>query len=178
MMAEEKELETLAELISYPGGDAYTKVIESVKGLEKDFSEVDAEICDFSKSLQQKTKGELEELYTRTFDIHGLCCLDIGYVMFGEDYKRGAFLVNVTRMLREFGIDPGSELADHLPNVMKLISVMPDGRERVELIEKIMIPALDKMLEKFHPEGQNPYRYPLGITKRLLENMVAKRHIQ
>ena len=36
---------------------------------------------------------QIQELYTRTFDINPVCTLEIGWHIFGEDYARGALLV-------------------------------------------------------------------------------------
>jgi hypothetical protein len=33
-------------------------------------------------------------LFTRSFDVQAVTTLDLGYIVFGEDYKRGELLVN------------------------------------------------------------------------------------
>jgi nitrate reductase assembly molybdenum cofactor insertion protein NarJ len=114
---------------------------------------------------------EKEDLYIRTFDIHAICFLEVGYVLFGEDYKRGHLLVKLHDVLREFGIDPRGELADHLPTLLELLpklrAVRPDEAEA--LAEKLIHPALEKMLQGFAENG-NPYAEPLKAVKTLLES--------
>jgi nitrate reductase delta subunit len=42
----------------------------------------------------------------------------VGFAVYGESYQRGEFLAALTRAFREEGVDPGSELPDHLANVL------------------------------------------------------------
>ena len=65
-----------------------------------------------------------QEYYISTFDVQAICFLDIGYVLFGEDYKRGIFLVNIKKEQIKAGNDCGSELPDHLPNILTLLPKM------------------------------------------------------
>ena len=113
---------------------------------------------------------EMEELYTNTFDIHAICFLEVGYVLFGEDYKRGHLLVKLQELHREFGVDCGSELADHLPNLLTLLPRLNNARpeEAEALVGKIILPALEKMLQGF-AKGGNPYAEPLSAVREILE---------
>lgn len=124
----------------------------------------------FANMTQDLSLVMFEELYTSTFDIQGICCLDLGFILFGEDYKRGEFLVGFSAMQKKYGVDIGTELADHLPNAMKLLHVMENGEERVELIKLALIPAVAKMIGFFTPGDTNcnPYRFILqGLLMRL-----------
>lgn len=96
---------------------------------------------------------EMEELYTRTFDIQAIAYLDVGYVLFGEDYKRGHFLVKMQALQQECGNDCGTELPDHLPNILTLLPRMADRREAQDLVGKLVLPAIDKMVEGFGDHG-------------------------
>lgn len=119
----------------------------------------------FIESINQK---ELEELYIRTFDVQAICYLDIGYVLFGEDYKRGAFLVKMNEEQQKCGNDCEKELADHLPNVLMLLSVHPDFNFIKEFVIEIFYPAILKMIETFK-DSQNPYKYLLQTLKFILK---------
>jgi nitrate reductase assembly molybdenum cofactor insertion protein NarJ len=98
----------------------------------------------------------MEELFTRSFDVQSITTLDVGYVLFGEDYKRGELLSNLNREHNEADIDCKGELADHLPNLLRLIAAfgeVPDKAELVEeLVEEILAPALRQMISEFDPE--------------------------
>jgi nitrate reductase assembly molybdenum cofactor insertion protein NarJ len=98
----------------------------------------------------------MEELFTRSFDVQSVTTLDVGYVLFGEDYKRGELLANLNREHNESGIDCRNELADHLPNLLRLLAVIgdePDKAEMLEeLVEEILAPGLRQMIAEFDPE--------------------------
>lgn len=94
----------------------------------------------------------LAELYLRTFDIQAITTLDLGYVLFGEDYKRGALLAGLSGEHKKASNDCGLELADHLPNVLRLIPKMEAGEVRDELVSVILGPAVREMMREFVPE--------------------------
>ena len=93
----------LASALCYPVGDETRTVLADFPGFE------------------QLGSTELEELYTRTFDINPVCSLEVGWHLFGEDYNRGAFLVRMRGLLREHGIEEGAELPDHLESVLRVL---------------------------------------------------------
>jgi len=114
-----------------------------------------ADFKEFSRYVNSTSHEELEELFSRTFDVQAITTLDIGYVLFGDDYKRGELLVNLNREHREAGNECGSELADNLSNILKLLPKMKDHEIRNELIEKLIMPALEKIINEFNAENVN-----------------------
>jgi nitrate reductase assembly molybdenum cofactor insertion protein NarJ len=114
------------------------------------------ELPDRSGSLGQIIEEHLkmsvhrrQEYFMKTFDVQAVCFLDIGYVLFGEDYKRAQLLVNLQSEHKDAGVECGSELGDHLPNVLTLLTktTNPDFAEELGFI--ITIPAIRFMLIKF-----------------------------
>jgi hypothetical protein len=94
----------------------------------------------------------MEELFMRTFEVQSVTTLDIGYVLFGDDYKRGKLLVHLNQEHRKAENDCYHELADHLPNILRLLPKMDDTALRQELVEKIVVPALNKIIGEFDPQ--------------------------
>ena len=109
----------------------------------------------------------MEELYTHTFDVQAIAYLDVGYVLFGEDYKRGHFLVKMQGLQREYGNDCGTELPDFLPNILTLLPRLSDRQETAELVNSIVLPAIDKMIQGFKENG-NIYRDVLQTVSGVL----------
>ena len=148
--------EHLAKLFDYPRRD-YPEWVQSVYDLLAGrYVIAAAEIDVFAKALP--TEGgpftpealdEVQEIFTRSFDVQSITTLSVGYVVFGDDYKRGELLVNLNRELREAGIDPGSELSDHLPNVLRLIARWEDRELAEEFVTEILHPAIERMIEEF-----------------------------
>lgn len=142
----------LAELFHYPDADFADRVERAQAVLDGQYPDAACELQPFTAFAAQASVVTLEELFTRSFDVQAVTTLDIGYVLFGDDYKRGALLVNLNREHREAGNDCGSELADHLPNVLRLLPKMQDVDLRVELVEKLILPALQKIIRAFDPK--------------------------
>ena len=55
--------------------------------------------------FQSNPSRKWEEIYTRTFDVQAITTLDVGYVLFGDDYKRGELLVNLNNEHTKAGND-------------------------------------------------------------------------
>ena len=106
---------------------------------------------DFQRLLPKGHLVALRELHTRTFDVQAITSLDIGYTLFGEDYKRGALLANLSREHTRAGNDCGAELADHLPNVLRLLPKLTDLALQEEFVRVLLAPALREMIREFEP---------------------------
>lgn len=148
--------EHIARLFDYPRRDYPTWVQGVYDMLAGRYILAAAEIEAFAGQLPTQGEpfspeelDEVQEIFTRSFDVQSITTLSVGYVMFGDDYKRGEVLVNLNRELRDVGIDCGSELPDHLPNVLRLIARWEDRELANEFVEEILHPAVERMLEEF-----------------------------
>ena len=112
---------------------------------------------------------EQQEYYLKTFDVQAVCYLDIGYVLFGDDYKRAQLLVNLQNEHQKAGVDCGSELGDHLPNVLTLLSKTTDPDFAEELGFIVTIPAVRFMLTKFKNTSNNYYKELLEVLLEFLK---------
>lgn len=110
-----------------------------------------------------------QEEYLKTFDVQAICYLDIGYVLFGEDYKRAQLLVNLQSEHEKAEVDCGSELGDHLPNVLTLLSKGTDPDFAEELGFIITAPAVRFMLTKFKNINYNYYKDLLEVLQEFLK---------
>ncbi len=158
----------LSEILQYPQDDLVEKARE-VKAL---LSEIDGEAAQemdqFLSYAQSGSPGVMEELYTSTFDLNPVCSPYIGYHLFGESFKRGAFLVNVNEALRQHGIDVANELPDHLALVLRLYAEVKKGDLADDLRDECLMPVIDKMEQAFG-KSENVYRKILRATRSMLE---------
>jgi len=145
--------EKLADLFTYPDQAFPVRTRELQKLLDETCTPAADELREFTEYAQGATRVELEEVYTRSFDVQAVTTLDLGYVLFGDDYKRGELLVNLNREHKEAGVDCGTELSDHLPNVLRLLACMKDATLRDEIVLRILAPALRKIVREFDPEN-------------------------
>ena len=140
----------LAALFDFPGPEFATRGRELVALLRDGYPEAAGEVERFLDAVPQKTL-DLQELHTRTFDVQSLTTLDVGYALFGDDYKRGALLSKLNQEHARAENDCRGELADHLPNVLRLLPKLVEREVRDELVEDILIPALMLMIREFDP---------------------------
>ena len=137
-----------ARLFSFPSADFET----DIKAVDAYFKEkspsTSASLAPFV-SYALSHIHDMHELYIRTFDVQSITTLDIGYVLFGDDYKRGELLSNLNREVKENQIDTGTELSDNLATALRLLSVWKDEALRVEFAGVILFPALIKMRQEF-----------------------------
>lgn len=158
----------LAELFRYPKADYLDKVIACKELLDNYYPESAVDFSLFHEILRDKTSIEIEELFNRTFHIQAICYLDLGYVLFGEDYKRGDFLVNMKNEQRMANNDCGIELADNLPNVLSLLPKLKDKEFINELAVRVVIPALEKMLLEFDAARMNQREKALKKKQKVI----------
>jgi len=159
----------LADIFRYP--DEHQK-----EYTQKFLNMVSEELPERAETLRRVVKDhvslsirEQQEYYLKTFDVQAVCYLDIGYVLFGEDYKRAQLLVNLQSEHKKAGIDCGSELGDHLPNVLSLLSKTSDPDFSEELGFIITTPAVRFMLTKFTNITSNYYKDLLEVLYEFLQ---------
>jgi len=148
-------LSLFAHTLSYPDKDTPKNTVRLIKELES-LSNIYPEIQEsldyvkvFYYFIEKTSLQEREEVYTQTFEVQSITTLDVGYVLFGDDYKRAELLVNLNQEVNKYGIETGHELADYLPNVLKVLDKMEDVNTKTDLIIHIVYPALKRMINDF-----------------------------
>ena len=141
----------LAELFDFPGADYLGRVRRVLAELGTRYPQAAAELQLFVDAAPA-SENTLQELYTRTFEVQSLTTLSIGYLLFGDDYKRGDLLANLNREHGLAGTDCRGELADHLPNMLRLIPLLKDAELREEMVAELLLPAVALMIQEFDPE--------------------------
>jgi nitrate reductase assembly molybdenum cofactor insertion protein NarJ len=142
----------LAPLFEYPDADYPGRVRDINDYLRGSYADAALELGRFIDLLPADDVQAMQELFTRSFDVQAATTLDIGYVLFGDDYKRGILLANLNREHRNASIDTGTELADYVPNLLRLMAVMEDEEVLQDLAYAILGPALLEMIGEFSVE--------------------------
>ncbi|MCP4123595.1 MAG: hypothetical protein GY751_17730 [Bacteroidetes bacterium] len=141
----------IAGLFTYPDKELSTTISEVQSYLDRHIPSVSDTLRPFTDCMVKLDLLEQQDLYLRSFEVQAVTTLDIGYVVFGDDYKRGELLVNLNREHAEAGLDCGIELADHLTNVLRLMDALADEVVLRDLVKKVIAPALRKMRDGFEP---------------------------
>ncbi len=139
-------------MFEYPDAGYPDRVGDVKDCLTGRYSDASAELERFIELLPVDDLQKMQELFTRSFDVQAVTTLDIGYVLFGDDYKRGILLANLNREHRHAGIDTGTELADYIPNLLRLMAVIEDEEVLRDLAYAILAPALLEMIREFSTE--------------------------
>ena len=164
-----RTLGTISRLLSYPG-QHYIQLTELLYViLQSELPEAARCISEFGQFVEQCDEYELEELYTRTFDVNPSCALEIGWHLFGEDYVRGQFLVRMREELSRYEIPESSELPDHLTHALAVLAAMPKD-EAHRLTHACVFPALGKM-QRALDGMDSPYRHLIGCLVLVLEHL-------
>lgn len=148
-----KNYELLANLFYYPEDEGYKrKVREVYECLLKEYPESAEALERFVEFTEASSVVDMQELFLRSFDIQAITTLDIGFILFGEDYKRGKLLVHLNEEHNKAGNNCETELSDHLPNLLRLLPKMQDESMRDEIVSLLILPAVVKMIAEFSPE--------------------------
>jgi len=162
-------LDVLADLYRYPGSQTAFNGDHTVEVLEPECPDAVDYLRPLLEHLATSDLAACEELYVRTFELNPVCALEIGWQLYGEQYSRGTFLVRAQQLLREVGLPPGTELADHLPTVLRIVARL-QGPSAGALAMRFTVPAVRGMHEKLSAAAPtNPYCGLLSATARVLE---------
>ncbi len=124
----------------------------------------------FLSYLRDTTPGQMEEIYTRTFDLEPSCCLYVGYYLFGDTARRGLFMAQLKEEYEHSGFSQARELPDHLSLMLRFLG-SGCGREKAEeLIALCILPAMEKMLRQLD-DSHNPYHGVLRTLWLVLDKM-------
>ena len=159
--------DALACLLTYPGevesGMRYPAAVAVVVAA---CPEVTEELGGFAEQIRGLTPGELEELYTRTFDNVADRSLEVGWQLFGENYARGALMVRFRGLMREYEVPERTELPDHLTHVLALLARAPEGLADAFARNQVL-QAVEKILEGLRAI-ESPWVGVLQATRTVL----------
>lgn len=159
-------------LLSYPAFDYFDQVrwlFEQCGHDREKFSDpaVVDQLSRFFDSIEGLAQGELEELFTATFDLAPACTPYLGVHLFGEsDFRRSELMCELISVYELHGFDAGGELPDHLAVLMRSAFVF-SPEQWDELVRRCLLPAVRKMVEILSSQN-NPYRFLLSAVETLL----------
>lgn len=146
---------TIAGIFTYPDKNFPEKIRRASQVIAASYPEAHATFEQFIAELPTSDLHKMEELYVRSFEVQSVTTLEVGYVCFGDDYKRGELLANLNNEYRKFPIDCHNELGDHMSNILVLIAHLKENADSAELaqdlVQEIVAPAIYKMLTEFDP---------------------------
>jgi nitrate reductase delta subunit len=143
----------LARLFEYPGEDYAAMCREA--GVEA-----------FADEIGTLTTEQIQELFISVFDWNPATSLDLSWHLYGEEYARGDCMVKIRRSLARYGIAEGTELPDHLTNVLRLAGRM-EADEATAFARDFAAPAVAKLLAALE-QKKTPFAALLRAVREAL----------
>jgi len=159
-----------ARVLSYPDREYLQAVEECVAALES-YPVAADEFARFASFVRGKRTAMLEEQFIATFDMNNKRPLEIGWHLYGQEYKRGQFLVKMRQLLRENKVEESSELPDHLSHCLRLLPAM-DAEDVQSFVQKYGLPGLRGILKGF--DSENAYRHVIQSLLNLLSDQFGR----
>ena len=149
--------------------DALRSCLQEIAATNPDAA---AEVRAFCDGIAGLAHWELEDVYTQSFDLNPLATLEVGWHLYGEQYRRGRFLVRSRELLAQVGIDEAGELPDHLMSLLPAVGRL-ERTEAATLSAACLLPAIDKMLAGL-AKKENPFEHLLKAVRLSLEPLAAE----
>ena len=165
-------LDGLAALIGYPEADLGPRVRVCLTGLAAISPAAATDLASFGDAIAGMPLARLQEHYTESFDLTPTCALDVGWHLFGDAHKRGAFMAAMREDLRRAEVPETAELPDHLSHVLRLL-----GREappRAAALAGTIAPVIDRVHGAL-ARRDSPYRHLLSALAAVVASLLAER---
>jgi len=146
------QYQLISTLFDYPH-EGYLATMQSVADeLKSDYPTASVELEELLKLLPTDIY-KIQELYTKSFEVQAITSLEIGYVLYGDDYTRGEVLANLSGEHKAVGNELNGELADHLANVLRLIPKVKSSELLNDLVTLLVAPAVENMMKEYTPSS-------------------------
>ncbi len=169
MRTPDQGLRLFADLLDYPGPSTPERAEDLCLRVLAPRSPASAPLEGFREFLARASPGEIEEAYTRAFDLEAPTSLYVGFHLFGDTARRGPFLVGLKRAYGRAGFETGPELPDHLAVLLRFLAVRPGCEERRELLQDCVGPALAAIRR-----GLAARRLPYGLLLDALDEYLQE----
>lgn len=153
------QCEMMSELLRYPKSE-FMLVLSQLLEIVRDQKEPFESLSRFHDDVSLMSTSELQELYTRTFDLSPVCSPALSVHLFGvESFKRSHLMVGLIDTYAQAGFEYRGEAADHMATLFGFLP-FASPMEREEIVGFIVRPALGKMANLLGSK-LNPYTHLL-----------------
>ena len=153
----------VAQAFQYPtpstAADLETAVDASLQGVLR------RHLRAFLTEIGRLELGRWEELHTSTLDLSPLFVPYVGHVVWGDNYRRGAFMADLKAAMADAGVDLRGELPDHVEPVLRYLAAVEEPM--VDLVDVFPGAVADMERALTTADPGNPYRHVLAAVVAL-----------
>ena len=162
---------SLARMLDYPKGvegivddcDSVCRILQTIN--------IESPLEPFGRFVETSALARLQEEYVATFDFNPTVALYLGHHLFGDNRKKGTYLVRLKQEFGRFGFTPsGNELPDHLPLLLGFLAFLARNGEdgvRRSFVSECVLPGVERLGAAFSARGDSPWK-PVVEAARLL----------
>jgi len=162
---------SLARMLDYPKGvegivddcDSVCRILQTIN--------IESPLEPFGRFVETSALARLQEEYVATFDFNPVVALYLGHHLFGDNRKKGTYLVRLKQEFGRFGFTPsGNELPDHLPLLLGFLAYLARNGEdgvRRSFVSECVLPGVERLGAAFSARRDSPWK-PVVEAARLL----------
>jgi nitrate reductase delta subunit len=118
----------------------------------------------FGETVTSSSLAELQETYVALFDFNAALAPYLGHHLYGDNQKKGAYLIDLKGEFRRFDFTPASnELPDHLEILLRFLAHL-DQHERPAFLRSQVLAGLHKLEQAFAQRSDCPWAYTIAAT--------------
>jgi len=162
---------SLARMLDYPKGveeivedcDSVCRILQTIN--------IESPLEPFGRFVETSALARLQEEYVATFDFNPVVALYLGHHLFGDNRKKGTYLVRLKQEFGRRGFTPsGNELPDHLPLLLGFLAYLARNGEdgvRRSFVSECVLPGVERLGAAFSARRDSPWK-PVVEAARLL----------
>lgn len=157
----------LAPIFEYPYSGYRDHASRWLDAHKDRFAKASESVARFCESINPLSNDQLEEVFTRTFDMAPICSPYISGHLYGADnFERGNLLTALSERYNEANFATNGELPDHIALLLRFSPEM-DETEFSELVEYCLSKPLEDMEINL---TDNPYQHAVHAVREVLRN--------
>lgn len=161
----------LARLLDYPmDGEEVRFAHDAVGSFLRDAGN-GSPTAPFAEFAAASSLAELQEEYVATFDFNPATAPYLGHHLFGDNRKKGAYLIGLKEEFGRHGFIPtGHELPDHLAVLLAFLAHLAgrgDDAARREFIAAHVLPGVQRLSAAFALRRHSPWQSVVAAAEEL-----------
>jgi nitrate reductase delta subunit len=162
---------SLARMLDYPAEKEGLQTARAAVSDCLDERHVDCPLGAFADLVASSSLTSLQEEYVATFDFNPATAPYLGHHLFGDNQKKGGYLIGLKQEFGRYGfVPPGNELPDHVSVVLGFLAHLARKKSdaaRKTFIAVSVLPGIERLCAVFADRQGSPWR-PVVEAARLL----------